>query len=161
LLDGPEKIIGHHRGMNIVEEFTKGTWRYSMENPRTKESKVFFDSSRRLEIKEILGKTAMIAKVNNAVDKVAQISQIPDEIKVRDYRGGDILVRFHPKGHWEYSWRKDNSDFQKTFFVSKNLLDDARISRELNESGLFRKKLNAVVDDLTRLQNRLSNSLSV
>jgi len=172
-----EKIIGRHREMNIVEEFTnKGTWHYSMENPQTKESKVFFDSSRRLEIKEILGKTAMIAKVNKAVVEVAapannerrfppgerQISQIPDEIKkVRDYSGGDILVRFNQKGDWEYSWRKDNSELQKTFFVSKNLLDDARISRELNESGLFRKKLNAVVEDLTRLQNRLRNSPSV
>jgi outer membrane protein OmpA-like peptidoglycan-associated protein len=172
-----EKIIGRHREMNIVEEFTnKRTWRYSMENPQTKESKVFFDSSRRLEIEEILGKTAMIAKVNKAVDEVAapannvrrfppgerQISQIPDEIKkVRDYSGGDILVRFNQKGDWEYSWRKDNSELQKTFFVSKNLLDDARISRELKEFGLFRKKLNAVVEDLTRLQNRLSNSLSV
>jgi hypothetical protein len=147
-----------------------------MENPQTKESKVFFDSSRRLGIKEILGKTAMIAKVNKAVDEVAapannvrrfppgerQISQIPDEIKkVRDYSGGDIVVRFNQKGHWEYSWRKDNSELQKTFFVSKNLLDDAGISRELEKSGLFRKKLNAVVEDLTRLQNRLSNSLSV
>jgi outer membrane protein OmpA-like peptidoglycan-associated protein len=172
-----EKIIGRHREMNIVEEFTnKGTWHYSMENPQTKESKVFFDSSRRLGIKEILGKTAMIAKVNKAVDEVAapannvrrfppgerQISQIPDEIKkVRDYSGGDIVVRFNQKGHWEYSWRKDNSELQKTFFVSKNLLDDAGISRELEKSGLFRKKLNAVVEDLTRLQNRLSNSLSV
>lgn len=172
-----EKIIGRHREMNIVEEFTnKRTWRYSMENPQTKESKVFFDSSRRLEIEEILGKTTMIAKVNKAVDEVAapannvrrfppgerQISQIPDEIKkVRDYSGGDIVVRFNQKGHWEYSWRKDNSELQKTFFVSKNLLDDAGISRELEKSGLFRKKLNSVVEDLTRLQNRLSNSLSV
>jgi len=65
------------------------------------------------------------------------------------------VVRFNQKGNWQYSWRKDNSELQKTFFVSKNLLDDAGISRELEKSALFRKKLNSVVDDLTRLQNRL------